>query len=576
MNFKALLKSARGEEPCDLLFKNAAFANLCTMEYERGDIAVKDGIIIGIGEGYEAKESVDCEGRLLLPGFIEGHMHVESTFMTPRSLAAAISPLGTTTVMPDPHEIANTCGVEGIRFMRRESDGLPVDFFYGAPSCVPASAQETPFEEIEAEEIKKLLADGTCAHLGEMMNFPGVCLGDDKVWAKLDAARGLVITGHAPRLKGKELAAYLLGGISSDHECSCEEEALEKLRRGMYLMIRQGATARNLSALAPLLVKNPAFATRCLTVSDDINPIFMLRRGHLDGCLRELIECGVEPLAALRTVTLTPAEYFRLDDRGMIAPGKIADIVMTDTLDEKFRVLKVWKRGKLVAEDGRTLEKITPAVLSALPGYSGEARTPTAEELRVKIENPEAMINVIGVIPEQVVTETLQMPPTNIGGFACADAERGLAKMAVVEKNRGTGRFAVGFIHGFGLTRGAVASSVAHDAHNFTCAGMDDLSMSAALRELARIGGGIVVADGEKILAEIKLPVGGLMSLLSVGEGKAKLEELAAARDALGCSNEHAFMQLSFMSLSVIPELKLTDKGYFDISGCGVMPLFVR
>ncbi len=576
MNFKPLLKSALGEEPCDLLFKNAAFANLCTMEYESGDIAVKDGIIVGIGGGYEAKETVDCAGHLLLPGFIEGHMHVESTFMTPRSLAAAISPLGTTTVMADPHEIANTCGVAGIRFMRRESEGLPVDFYYGAPSCVPASAQETPLEEIEAGEIEKLFADGTCTHLGEMMNFPGVYYGDDKVWAKLDAARGLVITGHAPRVRGKELSAYLLGGITSDHECESVDEAMEKLRRGMYVMIRQGTTARNLKALAPILAARPGLAVRCLAVSDDITPNFMIQRGHLNGCLRELIECGVEPLAALRTVTLTPAEYFRLDDRGMIAPGHIADLVMTDGLNEKFRVLKVWKRGELVAEDGRTLHQISPAVTAALPGYGREVRTPTADELRVKIDDPLAKINVIGVIPGQVITQTRQMAPTNIGGFACADPKRGLAKMAVVEKNRGSGRFAVGFLHGLGIARGAVASSIAHDAHNFTCAGMDDLSMATALHELARLRGGIVIAEGEKILAEIELPVGGLMSLLTVDEGRAKLDELAAARDALGCTAPHAFMLLSFMSLSVIPELKLTDKGYFDISGRGTVPLFVR
>lgn len=575
MDFKPLLKSALGEEPCDLLFKNAKFANLCTMEYETGDIAVKDGVIVGIGDGYAAKETVDCAGRLLLPGFIEGHIHVESTFMVPRNLAAEISPHGTTTVMPDPHEIANTCGTEGIRFMHRESERLPVDFYYGAPSCVPASAQETPFEYIEADEIEKLFADGSCTHLGEMMNFPGVYLGDDKVWAKLAASEGKVITGHAPRVSGKELAAYLLGGITSDHECDNAEEALEKLRRGMYLMIRQGATARNLKELAPLLAARPGLAARYLSVSDDISPNFIHERGHLDGCLRELIECGVEPLAALRTITLTPAEYFRLYDRGIIAPAKLADIVMVDNI-EKCTVLKVWKRGKLVAENGAPTEKITPAVTSALPGYGGEVRTPTADELRVKIDAPGVEINVIGVIPGQVVTETIRMAPTDIDGYACADAERELAKMAVVEKNRGTGRCAVGFLHGFGLVRGAVASSIAHDAHNYTCAGMDDISMETALRELARLGGGIVIAEGENILAELELPVGGLMSLLSAAEIREKTAALNAARDALGCTNPHALMQLSFMSLSVIPELKLTDKGYFDISRCEVMPLFVH
>lgn len=575
MNFKPLLKAALGEQPCDMLFTNARFANLYTMEIESGSIAVKDGVIVGINEELKARETTDCGGALLVPGFIEGHIHVESTFMTPRTLAAEISPLGTTTVMPDPHEIANSCGVEGIRFMRRESSGLPVDFYYGAPSCVPASEFETPYESIEAEEIGKLLSNGLCTHLGEMMNFPGVIFGDDRTWAKLDAAEGRVITGHAPRVSGKELSAYLLGKITSDHECCSAEEALEKLRRGMYLMIRQGATARNLATLAPLLAGHPEFAVRCLSVTDDTTPDFIAERGHLDGSLRELVECGVQPLVALRTVTLTPAEYFRLDDRGAIAPAKIADLVMLDDL-KKCTVQKVWKRGKLVAENGKGTIAIKGAVLSELPYCARSVRTPDAEAFAVPVKNAGAVINVIGVLPGEVVTKTTKMKPTIAEGFACADAGRDLAKMAVVEKNKSTGRTAVGFLHGLGLKRGAIASSVAHDAHNYSCAGMDDVSMAAALRELSRIKGGIVVTEGEKILAELELPVGGLMSLLTADEIREKMSELGRARDSLGCTNKHAFMHLSFMSLSVIPELKLTDKGYCDITGGGFVPLFAE
>lgn len=574
MNFRYLLKAALGEEPCDTLFTNARFANLYTMELEKGSIAVKDGIIVGIGKDVEAKEVIDCSGRVLVPGFIEGHMHVESTFMTPRTLAAVISPLGTTTVMPDPHEIANTCGVEGIRFMQRESEELPVDFYYGAPSCVPASEFETPFEHIEAGEIDKLFKEGVCNHLGEVMNFPGVISGDEKAWAKLEAAEGYVKTGHAPGVSGELLSAYLLGNITSDHECGNVEEAMEKMRRGMYIMIRQGATARNLEDLAPILAEHPEYSWRCLAVSDDTTPDYIAERGHMDGALREMVGFGVPPICALRTLTLTPAEYFRLSDRGAIAPAKTADIVMLDNF-RNCSVLKVWKRGKLVAENGKCTVEIKGAVKSPLPGYTLSTRTPTAEELEVRADAAGRKINVIGIIPGQVVTKTLKLIPSEVNGLICADAVRNLSKMAVVEKNRGTGRTAIGFLLGLGLRQGAIASSVAHDAHNYTCVGMDDISMAAALRELARIKGGIVLTEGEKILAELELPVGGLMSLLSAEEIKKKTAELAAARDYLGSKNSNAFMYLSFMSLSVIPELKLTDKGYCDITKPGgIVPLF--
>ncbi|MDO4987620.1 MAG: adenine deaminase [Synergistes sp.] len=575
MNLKPLLKYALGREKCDTLFTNATFANLCTMELETADIAVKDGVIIGIGEGYEAGEIIDCTGTLLVPGFIEGHTHIESTYMTPRNAAAAMVAYGTTTAMPDPHEIANTCGVEGVRFMKRESENLPVDFYYGAPSCVPASPFETPFQEIRADEIKKLFEDGTCSHLGEMMNFPGVCFGDDDTWDKLNVSRDKVITGHSPRVVGKELCAYLLGGVTSDHERETKEEAFEAIRRGMFLMIRQCATGRNLKTLAPLLIEHPWIAARCITVSDDLFPEFMRERGELDGCLRELIEVGVSPFTALRTITLSPAEYFRLYDRGIIAPCKIADIVMLDNF-RNCKVLKVWKRGKLVAENGAAVEKITRSIFSELPGFMGkDVKTPTSEELRIVAPDKSAKINVIGMTNGQIITKTLCVEPNIKEGLVCADVRRDIAKMVVVEKNRGTGKFSVGFIKGFGLKRGAFALSVAHDAHNFTCVGIDDESMAAALAELARMHGGIVVADGEKILASLELPVGGLMSLLPIDELCKKFSELRAAYGSLGCENGFAFMQLSFMSLSVIPELKLTDKGYVDISDGGIKPLFV-
>lgn len=573
-----LLKAARKEEPCDLLLSGGQIANLYTMEYEKADVAIKDGVIVGIGKGYEAKTEEDCTDKLIVPGFIEGHMHIESTFMVPRNLAPVLSPLGTTTIMADPHEIANTCGTEGVKFMHDESVGLSVDIFYGAPSCVPASYYETAREPLEASDLKKLFDEDICTHLGEMMNFPGVFLGDGDVWNKLEAASGRVITGHAPRLSGGELAAYIIGGCDSDHECESAEEALEKLRRGMWLMVRQGATARNLKTLAPLIRDNEFLAFRSMAVSDDITPDFIHERGHLNGCLKELMAEGISPLAALRMVTLSPAEYFRLYDRGSVAPGKKADLVLLDGL-ENCGVLKVWKNGEPVAENGKPLKRYTPATVNPLPGLSSGTKTPTADELKIKIPaefTHDPKVNVIGVELGQVVTKTLTVKPTVEDGYAIADAERDLAKFAVVEKNRGTGRTALGFIHGFKMKRGAIAMSIAHDAHNYTCAGMDDESMSAALAELSRMGGGIILALDGKIICKTELPVGGLMSLLPFEELRKEIGGVYATLEKLDSREAHALMQLSFLSLSVIPELKMTDRGYFDISSGGAKPLFVK
>lgn len=570
-----LLSAARGEEPADLLLKGGKIANLYTMEFENADVAVTDGIITGVGKCGEAREVIDCSGKIISPGFIDGHMHVESTFMVPRNLAGVIVPHGTTTIMPDPHEIANTCGMEGIRFMRGESEGLPLDIFYGAPSCVPASDYETPKQKLIAQDIKNMFDEGLCTHLGEMMNFPGVIYGDGDTWAKLREARGRVITGHAPGVRGALLAAYLLGGITSDHECDNAEEALEKMRRGMWVMIRQGATARNLSQLAPLIRGKEMLATRAMAVSDDISPDFINERGHMDGCVRELIEAGVSPLAALRMVTLSPAEYFRLDDRGAIAPGKSADMVLLGSA-ERCDVEKVWKRGKLVAENGALLTPVAAATKGKIPGSEISAPMPGQQELQIKCPSgadERLRIHVIGTIHGQVATKRLVMKPTVRGGVIVADPERNLAKMVVVEKNQGTGRTAVGFISGYGLKRGAIASSIAHDAHNFTCVGMDDTSMVTALNRLADMGGGIVLALGGNILAALELPVGGLMSLLPFDELRGEIAKLREALDELSVDNPDALMQLSFMSLSVIPELKLTDKGYFDISAGGGQPL---
>ena len=562
MIFKPLLKSALGEEPCDLLFKNARFANLCTMEYETGDIAVKDGVIVGIGAGYEAKETVDCTGRLLLPGFIEGHMHVESTFMTPRVLAGAVSPHGTTTVMPDPHEIANTCGVEGIRFMHRESAGLPIDFYYGAPSCVPASAQETPFEDIEAGEIEKLFAEGACTHLGEMMNFPGVVSGDYDVLAKiqLGTSHGKIVDGHAPGLLGRDLDAYLVTGITNTHECTTLEEMRENLRRGSYILIREGSAAKNLRTLLPGVT--PGNARRCAFCCDDRHIEDIVSDGHMDNHLRLAVGMGMDPVQAITMCTLNAAECFGLRNKGAIAPGRDADFILVDDL-KAFRVRKVFTAGRLIAEDGRVLIPLDDA---GAPSHSIHLKLLAEDALSLPVRTGKA--RVIGIEPASLVTKSLvrEVKTDDAGCFQSA-LNPGLTKIAVIERHKRTGKLGIGILEGYGLTGGAIATTISHDSHNIVVAGDNDPDMLLAVRELADMGGGIVSVHGGSI-RRLPLPIAGLMTSADPQEVNAVLHDmLVAARAELGIPEDvEPFMTLSFMALPVIPELKLTARGLFNVN----------
>jgi adenine deaminase len=566
-----LLAAARGEKPCDLVIKNGRVANVLSLEYEDADVAVHKGVIVGVGKNYLAKEIVDASGRVLAPGFIDAHLHIESTMLAPSMFARAVLPLGTTTVFPDPHEIANVLGLRGIEYMRRDASRTPLEMFFGAPPCVPASPFETPFEEIGAEELKKCFGPGGCTHMGEMMNFPGVINGSPDAWDKIAAAETLVRTAHLPGVSGKNLCAYLLSGCDGDHESSGADEALEKLRRGVWVMMRQGATENNLKDVIKIILDDESRYASCMAVSDDLTAGYILRNGHMDWHLRSMINAGVRPLVAAAMATINPARYFGLRDRGAIAPGKIADIVLVDSL-ESCRVLKVWKRGVLVAEEGRALFDVsTPEIIS-----SGAKNKISFDEKSLKI-SPRGgrKIRVMEVKPGSVLTGQSVETPAIRGGFVCADAERDIAKIAVMEKNRGSGRVAVGFVRGFGLKRGAFASSVAHDAHNFIAVGMDDASMATAFGYLIENGGGLVVAEGGEIAASFALRIAGLMSDLPPESVAAALEAAENAAASLGAAIPHPFMALSFLSLSVIPELKLTDRGYVDISSGGAKDLFV-
>ena len=570
-----LAASARGDIPADLVIHNARVANIFTQEYEQADVAIYSGKIAGIGKNYKGIVNFDAEGRVLIPGMIDGHIHIEDTMMTPQAFANIAALHGTSTVMADPHEISNALGMSGLNYMFKASQGLPVDIFYGAPSCVPASDFETPYEELDMTAIKSMFDRGMTQHLGEMMNFPAVIAGDAEAWGKILAAGNVPLTGHAPGVSGKSLNAYLSSGIDSDHECTTLDEAREKLSRGMWLMIREGASFLDLKTLLPLVKDNPLNAARCMAVSDDITARYLLERGHMDEKMRIMIREGLNPFVALRMVTLSPAEYFRLHDRGIIAPGKIADFVILETeeMDETFKIHSVWKNGKQIVRDNDVFT-MNETEHSAPVMSVKVTKVPTVEQIRVKSEGP--MINVIGVTEGTVITKTLQVKPKIEGWYAVPDVENDIAKIVVLERHRDTGRFGVGFVKGLGIKSGAVGSSVAHDAHNFVVAGADDESIITSLKALAEMGGGLTVSKGQEVKASFALPIGGLMSYLPPEEVCAELSKMESAAETLGVKIAHPFMVLSFLCLSVIPELRITDLGYVDITKGGRQNIFVK
>ena len=562
---------ARGDLPADLVIHNAKIANVFTLEYELADVAVYSGKIAGVGKNYTGLINFDAQGKVLIPGMIDGHVHIEDTMMTPGAFAQTVALHGTSAVMADPHEISNALGMAGLEYMFKASQGLPIDIFYGAPSCVPASDFETPYEELDMNSIKSMFDKNYTQHLGEMMNFPAVIGGDPEAWGKILAAGNVPLTGHAPGVSGKALNAYLSSGVSSDHECTDINEAREKLRRGMWLMIREGASFLDLKTLLPVIKENPLNADRCMVVSDDITARYILENGHMDVKMRIMISEGLNPFIALRMVTLTPAEYFRLYDRGSIAPGKIADFSLLDKdiMDKDFRVQYVWKNGRQVLRESfKASDHSAPSIKIQVK------KIPTPEQLQIKHEGN--LINVIGVTEGSVLTKTLQLAPKVENNIVVPDPDNDVAKIVVLERHRDTGRFGVGFVKGLGIKRGAVGSSVAHDAHNFVVAGADDVSIITALKGLAEMGGGLVVADGEKISGSFALPIGGLMNYLSLEETAAELTKMEDHAENLGVKIHHPFMVLSFLCLSVIPELRITDQGYIDITKGGIQNIFVR
>jgi len=564
----SLLAASRGDIPADLVLKGARIANVMSMEYEEADVAIHKGRIAGVGKGYEGKEHLDVSGLILAPGFFDAHCHVESTMLPPSSFAGLVAARGTSAVAADPHEIANTSGMDGIEYMFRDGADTPVDFFYTAPSCVPASSFETPLEALGADKVAEMYSNGWCQSLGEVMNFPAVIAGDKDMWDKIRASEGRVKNGHAPGVTGFDLCAYLASGCDSDHECVVAAEALEKLRRGMWLMIREGATEKNLEELACIVRDDERRACRCMLVSDDLTAAYIRDKGHMDEKIRLAVACGISPLTALRMVTLSPANYFGFRDRGAIAPGYVADIAAVENL-ESCRVKRVWKNGKLAATDGTltTNCKKTP-ITDSVRVSSFNLRAPGHGDLKIPVSEGDK-VRAIGVVPEQATTEHRIIEPKIVSGSAAADPARDIAMLAVMEKNRGTGRLSLGFVQGLGLKEGAIGSSVAHDAHNYVVAGMDEQSIRTAFQKLISEGGGLVAAKGDQVEAFLLLPIGGLMSPEDPDEVIRGLKAVESSAAELGSTIENPFMTMSFLCLSVIPELKLTDSGYVDFTRGG-------
>ncbi len=566
------IRIARGEIPADLVLRNARLVNVCSGECYPADIAIADSRVVGVsapGEDYRGHEERDLEGRWLAPGLIDGHMHIESTMLVLSEFARIVTPLGVTVVMLDPHEFANVMGVAGIRYVLESGRDLPLSVYVMLSSCVPASAFESPYRVLTADDLLPLLKEERVLGLAEMMNMPGVLHADEQVLAKIVAAQkhGLVVDGHAPGLDGRDLCAYVTAGIMSDHECTTLEEARQRIRLGMWLMIREGSAARNLDTLMPLVKE--LHPPRVFFVTDDRDPQDLTTRGHIDSMVRRAIELGLGPVEAIRLASYNTAQYFRLYDRGAVAPNFIADLVVLDDLDT-FKVESVYKDGKLVAQDGRLLVDV-PAV--SYTGITGTIHIGNIDENDLYIPGKPGLIEVVGIEPGQITTKHLREEAPVRDGEIVADPGRDLLKLVVIERHHASGSVGLGMVKGFGLRKGALASSVAHDAHNLVIVGVNDSDILQAAHVLEKMGGGFAcVVDGE-VRASIPLPFGGLVSPLPAAELVQQLRVLDAAAAELGCTLDHPCMTLSFLSLSVIPSLKLTDQGLIDVETFTLLPL---
>lgn len=548
-----IIAVAAGREKADLVLKNAKYLNVFSNEFLCGDIAVANGLIAGVGK-YDGKTEIDVSGKLVLPGFIDAHIHLESSMVTPAEFAKAVVAHGTTTVITDPHEITNVMGIDGVEYMIQASKNLPIDVHFMMPSCVPATEIDESGAELDCKDIDLYLDNKKVLGLAEMMNYVGVINGDKNVLSKIvtSQAHHKKIDGHAPELSGNDLNAYIAAGVYSDHECSTFENALEKLRKGQFIMIREGTAAHNLKALMPLLTQQ--YYSRCMFATDDKHPSDLLHGGHIDYIVKQALKNGADPIVALKTATHHAARYFLLNNKGAIASGYLADIVVVDNLED-FNVETVFKRGKLVF-DGEVKDFSAPTVDEKLAEkcfdtFHLDSVTPSSFKVDGKL-------GLIGLVGGELLTR-------NLGTADKIDVENDILKIACIERHKGTNHIGVGYVKGYSLKSGAVATSVAHDSHNIITVGCNDDDIAVAVNAIKDSKGGIAVVENGKIKALLELPIAGLMSdepLTTVNE---KLENAKSSAYELGADKSiDPFMTLSFLSLPVIPSLRITTKGVFD------------
>ena len=555
-----LISVAKGESSADLLLANARVVNVFTGEVELGNVAICGDRIAGIGDYHQAEQVLDLNGKYLAPGFINGHTHLESSMLDIGQYARAVVPHGTLAVITDLHEIANVCGLGGIRYVLNYARRLPLELFLMAPSCVPATHLETSGASLEPQDIRQVLRWKGCIGLGEVMNFPGVLGGDDSVLSKINFAEGKVVDGHAPGVTGKNLTAYIAAGIYSDHESVSLEEAREKLRQGMYVMIREGSSEKNLDALLPLVTDKTY--KRCLFVVDDRSGVDLLRDGDIDAVVRKAIRRGLDPVRAIQMATINTAEYFKLNRLGAIAPGYMADLIVLNELSS-LQIDMVFYRGCLVAKQGK------PLFAPYQPGGKRLANT-----VNIKPFNMEALRllasgetePVIEIVPGQIITRKRMEKVKVIDGVIVPDVGRDILKLVVVERHKATGNIGLGLVMGFGLKKGALASSIAHDSHNIVAVGTNDTDIFTAIKEIEKWQGGLVVAADGKVLASLALPIAGLLSDEPLEVVVGELERLEQVTKDLGATLPSPLATLSFLALPVIPELRLTDMGLVDVN----------
>jgi len=562
-----LINVARGEEPADLVIKGGQIVNVLSGEIYPADIAICGEVIAGVGD-YSGPNELDARGKFITPGFIDGHMHIESSMVTVWEFAKTVVPHGTTTIMADPHELANVLGTEGIEYVLKTAKSQPLSVYVMLPSCVPATDLETSGARLKAIDLLPYLDNPWVLGLAEMMNYPGVVYKTEEVLEKLRVVGGKVVDGHAPQLSGKDLNAYIAAGIGNDHECTTVAEAQEKMRLGMSIAVREGSVTRDLLALLPLI--KPVNADRFFFCTDDRTPADLMTRGHIDSMVRMAIGAGLEPSLAIRLATINTARYFGLQKVGAIAPGWFADLnVLTDL--KNCVVEKVFKRGHLVAEKGYLLGN---KPMTSTIDVRNTVRIRPLGETSFQIPAKSGRARVMELIPNQIITRQILAKPKCEDGYVVSDTKNDILKIAVIERHHATGNIGLGLTKGFGLKSGAIASSVGHDAHNINVVGTNDADMRVAVDQIVKMQGGFAVANNGKILAVVPLPIAGLLSNKPLPDVRDELDDANEAVEELGCAVQEPFMALSFMALSVIPELKLTDRGLVDVNQFKFVDLF--